>query len=173
MKKAILVVLTVAALGIGSGLLAQFTAAEMADFDTWKDFVKTAKVVGREQLTGALAVTNPWVLTLEKDGIEHRALWKDIFGERIGGFKASWKGEIAGLPAEPRAGPEHGPADGRTGVPGQPGIVPNVDRSLEHHGDDHQKEDKPAGDQGYVFRSGALPPEGFRQPDLQYRPPSK
>ncbi|MDH4272986.1 MAG: hypothetical protein OEW18_13520 [Candidatus Aminicenantes bacterium] len=95
MKKAILVVLTVAALGIGSGLLAQFTAAEMADFDTWKDFVKTAKVVGREQLTGALAVTNPWVLTLEKDGIEHRALWKDIFGERIGGFKASWKGEIA------------------------------------------------------------------------------
>jgi hypothetical protein len=51
--------------------------------------------VAQEQITGPLAVTNPWVLTLEKDGIRHKAVWKDIYGERIGGFKETWKGEIA------------------------------------------------------------------------------
>ena len=95
MKKAILVVLGVVALGIGTGLLAQFTAAEVADFDKWEDFLKTAKVVAQKQLTGELAVTNPWVLTLEKDGVQHKAVWKNIFGERIKGFKETWKGEIA------------------------------------------------------------------------------
>ena len=42
-----------------------------------------------------LAVTHPWTLTLEKDGVQHRAVWKDVFGERVGGFKETWKGEIA------------------------------------------------------------------------------
>jgi hypothetical protein len=40
-------------------------------------------------------VTHPWTLTLEKDGVQHRAVWKDVFGERVGGFKETWKGEIA------------------------------------------------------------------------------
>jgi hypothetical protein len=95
MKKASIVFLTIAALGIGSGLWAQLTDAEQAAYDKWEDFLKTAKVVDQEQLTGPLAVTNPWVLTLEKDGARHKAVWKDIFGERIGGFKETWKGEIA------------------------------------------------------------------------------
>jgi len=95
MKKAVCVVLTVAALGMGSRLLAQFTAAEVADFDKWEDFLKTAKVVDQEQLTGALAVTNPWILTLEKDGTKQKAVWKNVYGPRIKGFKETWKGEIA------------------------------------------------------------------------------
>ncbi len=95
MKKAVIVVLTVAALGIGSGLWAQLTGAEQAEYDKWEDFLKTAKVVAQKQMTGPLAVTNPWILTLEKDGLQHKAVWKDIFGERIGGFKETWKGEIA------------------------------------------------------------------------------
>jgi len=95
MKKIISVALAVAALGIGSRLPAQFTAAEVADFDKWEDFLRTAKKVRQEQQTGPLAVTNPWTLTLEKEGVQHRALWKDVFGERIGGFKETWKGEIA------------------------------------------------------------------------------
>ena len=95
MKKAVLVILSIAALGMGSALRAQLTAEEQAAYDKWEDFLKTAKVVAQEQITGPLAVTNPWVLTLEKDGVQHKAVWKDIFGERIGGFKETWKGEIA------------------------------------------------------------------------------
>jgi hypothetical protein len=95
MKKAVFVVLAVAALGIGSGLLAQLDPAVVADYDKWEDFLKTAKVVAQEQLTGALSVTNPWELTLEKDGVKHKALFKDIYGERVKGFKETWKGEIA------------------------------------------------------------------------------
>ena len=95
MKKMILVLFAIAALGIGTGLRAQLTAEQQADYDKWEDFIKTAKVVAQEQITGPLAVTNPWVLTLEKDGVRHKAVWKNIFGERIGGFKETWKGEIA------------------------------------------------------------------------------
>lgn len=95
MKKALFVFLAIIGLGAGSGLLGQLTAAEQADYDKWEDFLKTAKVVAQNQLTGAEAVTNPWVLTLEKDGIEHRAVWKNVLGERIKGFKETWKGEIA------------------------------------------------------------------------------
>jgi hypothetical protein len=95
MKKALLVFLAVAALGLGSRLLAQFTAAQIADFDKWEDFLKTAKVVAQKQLTGAEAVTNPWILTLEKDGVQHKAVWKNVYGLRIKGFKETWMGEIA------------------------------------------------------------------------------
>jgi hypothetical protein len=94
MKKFFLVAVAVIAIGAWSGLLAQLTAEEQADYDKWEDFLKTAKVVAQEQITGPLAVTSPWVLTLEKEGVRHKALWKNIFGERIGGFKETWKGEI-------------------------------------------------------------------------------
>ena len=95
MKKAVLVALTVVALGIGSGLLAQLDPAVVAEYDKWEDFLRTAKVTAQKQLTGPLSVTNPWELTLEKDGIVHLAVWKDIFGANIKGFKETWKGEIA------------------------------------------------------------------------------
>jgi len=95
MKKAVFVLLAVVALGTGSGLWAQLTAAEVADYDKWEEFLKTAKVVHEEQLTGPQAVTSPWELTLEKDGVQHKAVWKDIYGERVRGFKETWKGEIA------------------------------------------------------------------------------
>jgi hypothetical protein len=95
MKKAVLVVLSVVALGIMSSLWAQLAPAVVADYDKWEDFLKTAKVTAQKQLTGALAVTNPWILTLEKDGVVNRALFKDVFGANVKGFKETWKGEIA------------------------------------------------------------------------------
>jgi len=95
MRKAVIVFLAVVCLGAGSRLLGQLTAAEQGDYDKWEDFLKTAKVVAQRQLSGAEAVTSPWVLTLEKDGVQHRALWKNVLGERVGGFKETWKGEIA------------------------------------------------------------------------------
>jgi len=94
MKKTMLAVLFVLALGGSQALLAQFMAQEQAEYEKWEDFLRTAKVVDEEQLM-EFAVTNPWVLTLEKDGVRHKALWKDVYGDRIRGFKETWKGEIA------------------------------------------------------------------------------
>ena len=95
MRKAVIVFLAVVCLGGGVRVFGQLTAAEQGEYDKWEDFLKTAKVVAQEQIKGALAVTQPWILTLEKDGVQHRALWKNVLGERVGGFKETWKGEIA------------------------------------------------------------------------------
>ncbi len=96
MKRTVLILAAVAAaLGAAAGLRAQFTAAEQSEFDKWEDFLKTAPVVAQKHLTGPLAVTSPWELTLEKDGITHKALWKNVLGDRVAGFKETWKGEIA------------------------------------------------------------------------------
>jgi hypothetical protein len=82
--------------GIGAGpLLAQFTTAEQAEYEKWEEFLLTAKVVDSEQLPKSEGVTQPYALTLEKDGVRHKALWKNALGERVGGYKETWKGEIA------------------------------------------------------------------------------
>jgi hypothetical protein len=95
MKKTLFAALTVLVLGCASGLWAQLSDDYVNNSQKWEDFLKTAKVTGQEQITGPKAVTNPWILTLEKDGVTLKAVWKDILGERIGGFKETWKGEIA------------------------------------------------------------------------------
>jgi hypothetical protein len=95
MKKAVIVFLAVVCLGAGFRLFGQLTAADQGEYEKWEDFLKTAKVVGQEQIKGAQAVTEPWILTLEKDGVQRRALWKNVLGERVGGFKETWKGEVA------------------------------------------------------------------------------
>jgi hypothetical protein len=95
MKKAVLIFAAVACLGLGTSLLAQFTDVEQGEYDKWEDFLKTAKVVAKVQLPASEGVTQPWELTLEKDGVQRKALWKNAFGDRVGGYKESWKGEIA------------------------------------------------------------------------------
>ncbi|MCX6571438.1 MAG: hypothetical protein NT006_08490 [Candidatus Aminicenantes bacterium] len=95
MKKTMLVFLAVICLGAGVRVFGQFTSAEVGEYDKWEDFLKTAKIVQQERITVALAVTEPYILTLEKDGVQRRALWKNALGERVGGFKETWKGEIA------------------------------------------------------------------------------
>jgi hypothetical protein len=95
MKKAVIVFLAVVCLGGGVRAFGQLTAADQGEYDKWEDFLKTAKVVGQEQIKGAQAVTEPWILTLEKDGVQRRALWKNVLGERVGGYKETWKGEVA------------------------------------------------------------------------------
>jgi hypothetical protein len=75
-------------------LLAQFTAEELAQQAQWEDFLKTAQIIGQKQLTGEEAVTNPWVLTLKKGDLTHRALWKNAEG-RQKGYIEGWQWEIA------------------------------------------------------------------------------
>jgi len=95
MRKALWVLGAVVYLGLGNSLLAQLTEAERAEYDKWEDFLKTAKVVKYVRQPASEGVTQPYELTLEKDGVQRKALWKDAFGDRVGGYKESWKGEIA------------------------------------------------------------------------------
>ncbi|MCK7476663.1 MAG: hypothetical protein M0C28_03215 [Candidatus Moduliflexus flocculans] len=53
-----------------------------------------AEVVSSRQLSGSKAVTSPWVLTLKKGDVTHRALWKNAQG-RMGGYWEGWNYEIA------------------------------------------------------------------------------
>ncbi|MCJ7487458.1 MAG: hypothetical protein MUQ25_15030 [Candidatus Aminicenantes bacterium] len=78
-----------------SGISApQFLPNELVQHEQWEDFLATAEVVGSKQLTGSEAVTSPWVLTLKKAEVTHRALWKNAQG-RQGGFWEGWNYEIA------------------------------------------------------------------------------
>jgi hypothetical protein len=77
-----------------SATFAQFTPEKLAEREKWEEFLKTAKVIGQEQMKGRHAVTSPWKIELEKDGITQRALWKDCKG-RMRGFMENWKWEIA------------------------------------------------------------------------------
>ena len=74
--------------------IAQFSPEELAERDKWEEFMQTAKVTGQEQMISRQAVTRPWRIELERDGITNHALWKDCKG-KMGGFEESWKWEIA------------------------------------------------------------------------------
>jgi hypothetical protein len=81
-------------LGFQFQLVAQFTPKELAEREKWEEFLKTAKITGQKQQKSREAVTEPWDLTLEKDGVTRKALWKDAEGG-MGKFLENWKCEIA------------------------------------------------------------------------------
>jgi len=82
-------------LGFGFQSIAQFTKEEVAEREKWEEFLKTAEIVKQAQpFDKREAVTEPWVLTLEKDGVTNDAIWKDVAG-RHKGFMENWKWEIA------------------------------------------------------------------------------
>lgn len=73
----------------------QFTAEEVAERPQWEEFLKTAKIIDQDQPWGrGEAVTDPWELTLEKDGVVRMALWKNPEGRQKGHIEG-WKYEIA------------------------------------------------------------------------------
>ena len=79
---------------LSGSLLGQFTPKEIAQRENWEDFLKTAKIIGSYQLSPQQGITQPWVLTLQKDGIVRKALWKPIEGLHKG-FVENWRWEIA------------------------------------------------------------------------------
>jgi len=95
MKRKLLIVLfCVTFLGICFLLIAQFTPEEIADREGWEDFLKTAEIVAEKQLGSGDSKNRPWRLTLEKDGLNRDAVWKNPEGKPFG-FAESWKWEIA------------------------------------------------------------------------------
>ena len=82
-------------LGLNLPAWAQFTPEELAERPKWEEFLRTAKIVKSDQPWDKReAVTRPWELTLEKDGIVKKALWKDAKG-RMKGYLENWYWEIA------------------------------------------------------------------------------
>jgi len=93
-KRIIMFFFLVTILGFSFLSIAQFTPEEIAERAKWEEFLQTAEVVGQVQMGGREAVTEPWRLTLEKDGIKNDALWKNPEG-RMKGYIENWKWEIA------------------------------------------------------------------------------
>jgi hypothetical protein len=73
---------------------AQFSPEELAEREKWEEFLNTAEVTGQKQMISRQAVTHPWKIELERDGVTKSALWKDCKG-KMRGFVESWKWEIA------------------------------------------------------------------------------
>ena len=95
MKKRILILAPfIVILGFSLQSIAQFTAEEVTEREKWEEFLQNAEVVEQDQMVSREAVTSPWVLTLEKDGVRKKALWKNPEG-LMKGFLENWKWEIA------------------------------------------------------------------------------
>lgn len=89
-RAALPIVLGLAAAAAGG----QLTTQEVADDARQEEFLRTAAIVDGSQLGGPDAVTEPWKLTLEKDGRRTFGLWKFI-DSRKGGVPDRWRFEIA------------------------------------------------------------------------------
>jgi len=74
--------------------IAQCTKEEIAEFKKWEGFLTDAEIVSSRPWKETPAVTDPWVLTLEKDGITKQAMWKNPEGRQKGSLEG-WKWEIA------------------------------------------------------------------------------
>jgi len=95
MKKILITFISlVIIIGFNLQCFAQFTPEKVAERAEWEEFLKTAEITGHEQMSSREAVTNPWKLTLEKDGIIRNSLWKNPEGRKKG-FIEGWKWEIA------------------------------------------------------------------------------
>ncbi len=75
-------------------MFAQFSPETLKKMKGAEEFLRTARVVEYEQLGGRFAVTNPYKLTLEKNGRQHLALWKNASGI-LKGHRENWRWEVA------------------------------------------------------------------------------
>ena len=73
-------------------LSAQFRPAEIAQRESWEEFLRTAEIIKSEPEREG--VTHPWKLTLRQSDVEHRAVWKDI--DTVDGeIPDRWRFEVA------------------------------------------------------------------------------
>ncbi len=82
-------------LGFHVQSFAQLNDKEIAEREKWEKFLEEAQITEFSQpLNPREAVTEPWRLKLEKDGIVKYGWWKNVEG-RPKGFPDEWKWEIA------------------------------------------------------------------------------
>jgi hypothetical protein len=93
MRRSIILILPLFfVLGQSHELLAQFTPEEIAERPQWEEFLKTAEIVGFEDI--GEGVTKPLRFHLKKGDIEKDAAWKYESGVQ-GGYLEGWQYEIA------------------------------------------------------------------------------
>ncbi len=94
-KKSIIFIVLFLVVGPYFQSFAQFTPDELNERAKWEKFLEEATIISSSKdFRESEAVTEPWTLLLEKDGVTRRALWKNPEG-RFKGFLDSWKCEIA------------------------------------------------------------------------------
>jgi len=94
-KKLMIFIFIFLTLGLFIHIFAQFTPEEIAERERWEIFLQEAEITGSSRdYPVSEAVTEPWTLVLEKDGVTRKALWKNPEG-LFKGYLDSWKYEIA------------------------------------------------------------------------------
>ena len=93
-KKRMLALVLVLTVCLGGSVFAQFTPYEIEKRNDWENYLKTARIIDRQQLSVQQGITRPWVLTLQKNGIVRKAIWKPIEGLH-NGYCENWRWEIA------------------------------------------------------------------------------
>jgi hypothetical protein len=73
-------------------LSAQFRPAEIAQRESWEEFLRTAEIIKSEPEREG--VTHPWKLILRQGDVEHKAVWKNI-DIMDGEIPDRWRFEIA------------------------------------------------------------------------------
>ncbi len=94
MKRYPLLLIVVLVGALSTPVAAQFTDEELAQRETWEEFLASAEIVESEQMGESEGVTRPWKLLLRGGGVESKAVWKNVEG-RKGGFWECWKCEMA------------------------------------------------------------------------------
>jgi hypothetical protein len=79
-------------LAAGLFLFWQFPPQEIAQRESWEEFLVTADIVKAERI--GEGVTKPWRLYLKKGDTEHTAAWKDV-ESKSDGIADNWRHEIA------------------------------------------------------------------------------
>jgi len=77
-----------------SSSLAQFSPEALKKMRGAEEFLKEARVINYEQMSGESAVTKPYKLTLEKEARRHFALWKNAQWI-MKGYRENWQWEVA------------------------------------------------------------------------------
>ncbi len=73
-------------------LSAQFRPAEIAQRESWEEFLRTAEIIKSEPV--GEGVTHPWKLILRRGDVEHKAVWKNV--DTVDGeIPDRWRFEIA------------------------------------------------------------------------------
>jgi len=99
---------------------AQFLPEEIAQRPAQEEFLRTAEIVKAEPI--GEGVTNPYKLTLKKDGVEMTAAWKNPKGLQLG-YLEGWQYEIAAYRLDKLIGLGMIPTAVERDFKGQPGAL--------------------------------------------------
>ena len=94
MKRYPLLLVVVLAGTVAAPVVAQFTDEEVAQREAQEEFLLSGEIVESKQMEQSEGVTRPWILQLRGDGMDSKAVWKNVVG-RKGGFWECWKCEMA------------------------------------------------------------------------------